>query len=283
MKTTNSKALLFATFSFLFPFTAAIADDASDSSPQFSVGLKAWNATWGTALPTLYTVATPAGTIHVSESLDSAEGSSKTSAYPSFAVKKDRFLVSASFARFSNDFLSPNTSVIAPNGMNVSTSRSDHIKRRESDFTAGYYVMPNIVVSLGYKHATEDRTSTLSLGGGTVPLLKNRARGLLLGAAANFSIMDRLSLSNQIAYGPARIKVSLADQSFPDDTVSARYMIYEIGLNYALPTGIGRGTAIGLGYRSQLVRTDSAGPANMNGRRYRDAREGFLLSMTIAI
>jgi hypothetical protein len=281
VKTTNKKAILLA--SLLFPFTAALADDNPDPGLQFSLGLKAWNASWSTNLATLYSAVTPAGTPVVTESLDEVEGSRKTSVTPSFAVRKGDFLVSASFARFSSDFFAADTSVIAPNGMNVQTWRSDHIKRKESDITAGYFVMPNIVVSVAYKHATEDRSSTLGLGGGPMPLLDNRARGLLLGAAANFSIKDRLSLSNQIAYGPARIRTRLADKSAPDDTYNSRYLIYEIGLNYALPTTVGRAAILGVGYRSQLVRTEGDGPALLHGRRYRDAREGFLLSMTLAI
>lgn len=281
MKTTNNKALL-ATLSFLFPYTAAMADVNADTSPHFSIGLKAWDATWSTALPTFYNVVTPSGTFRLSESLDQTEAKRKTSFIPSIAVKKGDFLLSASFARVSGDFLAPNTSVVAPNGMNVATWRSDHIKRKENDLTAGYYAMQNIVLSVAYKHASEERSTTIGLGGGPVPLLDNRAHAVLLGAALNFPITDKLSLSNQIAYGPARVRIMLADKSVPDTSYNSRYMIYEIGLNYVLPAAVGNGVVLGAGYRSQQVRTSGNGPAQMNSRRFRDEREGFLLSMTLA-
>lgn len=283
MKTTNNKALLLATLPFFFPYSAAIADDNAESRPLFSLGLKAWDATWATSLPTLYTVVTPAGAVRVSESLDLSEASRKASVYPSFAVKSGKVMVSASHARFSADFHSPNTSVIAPNGMNVSTWRTDHIKRKESDLAAGYEVAPAIAVSLGYKHATEDRTTAIGLGGGPVPLYENKVQALLLGASANFAVSERLTLSNQIAYGPARIKLTFADNAVPDDKVNGRYVIYEVGLNYIVQTRAFSAVALGVGYRSQLARTHGPGPAGMNSRRYRDEREGFLLTMMIAI
>jgi hypothetical protein len=285
LKMSKNNVLLLATLASLFPSTMAFAQDEPEPRAQYTVGLRVWNAAWSTALPTLYSGITPGGVPGIGESLDNVDGKRSTSAFPTLSMRKDRFLVSASYARYSTDFFTGN-SVFAPNGVNVLTSRSDHVIRKESDITAGYFIVPNVVaISLGFKYATEDRSSTLGLGGGPTPLLDNTARAILLGASAGFPIQGALSFSGQLAYGPARVKTRLADQSIPDSTNNSRYLISEIGLNYGLDLNNAflRGASIGLAYRSQLIRTKGLGPSQLGRRTYRDEREGIVATLNVSM
>ena len=283
--TKNHVFLLATLATIIVKPTLAFAQDEAETRAQYTVGVRVWNASWATGLPTPYSLYSPAGASTIGESLDQVDGRRRTSALPSFSMRKDRFLVSASYGRYSSDFFAANTSVIGPGGVNVATSRSDRVVRKESDISAGYFVVPNVAVSLAFKYATEDRSTTLGLGGGPTPLLDNTARAILVGASAGFPIQGNLSFTGQIAYGPARVKTRLANSPLPDDTNNARYVISEIGVNYGLDVSNAyfRGGSIGLSYRSQQVRTKGAGPAQAARRYYRDEREGVVASLNISI
>lgn len=281
---TKTTVALLATLAGFAQSTTALAQESTESRASYTVGLRVWNAAWSTGLPTAYAVVTPGGAPAIAESLDNVQGKRRTEAFPSVAMRKDKFLASASYARFSTDFYAADTSVIGPNGMNVKTSRTDHLDRKESDITAGYFITPNVALSLGFKYAREDRTSAIALGGGPQPVVDNTARALLLGAAAAFPIQQNLLFTGQIAYGPARIKTNYADPALRDDTNSARYLISEIGVAYALgiKSAYFRSASIGLAYRTQLVKTKSPGPAS-GGRTYRDERDGLIATLNFTI
>lgn len=281
----KNNSLLLATFASIITPIVSFAQDEPESRAQYTIGVRVWNASWATALPTVYSGISPVSQPAIGESLDGVDGKRKTTALPILSMRKDRFLVSGSYARYSTDFYAANTSIIGSSGFNVMTSRSDRVIRKESDLTAGYFVVPNIAVSLGFKYATEDRTITLGLGGGPTPLLDNTVRVILLGASAGFPIQGGLSFSGQLAYGPGRTKTRLADHAIPDFTNNSRYQISEIGLNYSLGVSNAyfRDASIGLAYRSQLVRTKGLGPIQLNRRTYRDEREGVVATLNISI
>lgn len=278
----KTTAAIVATLAGLVQSTAAYAQESGDSRISYTVGLRVWNAAWSAGMPTPYAATTPGGAPTRSESLDDVHGSRRTEAFPSLAVRKDRFVVSASYARFSTDFHTPYSSVPGPGGTNVTTPRTDHLDRKESDLTAGYFVTPNVAVSLGFKFAKEGRTSTI-VGGQT--LVDNTARALLLGASAAFPIQGNLAFTGQIAYGPGRIKSEFGDPSLPDTTNTARYLISEIGVSYALgiKNAYVRGASIGLGYRTQQVRTKTNGISQQGGRTFRNDRDGLIATLNFTI
>lgn len=284
MNTTRTNVLLSALLVGLAGSAGAQEEAGSDHGPGYTLSLKAWNASWATTMAGLYSGVAPAGTPQLIEALDSVDGKRKTSVIPSFSVAKNDFVVTVSHARYATDFLA-STSVLAPTGANIATSRRDHIKRKESDLSVSYFVVPELAVSLAYKHATEERTTLLGLGGGWMPAIDNKARALLLGVSAVYPIRDNLSFTGQVAFGPARIKTRIANPPQPEATNHSRYVISEIGVRYALPVrenGYVSDASIGLGYRSQLVRSKAAGPAG-GQRIYRDEREGIVLSLNVSM
>src|SRR5206468_2958238 len=68
------------------------------------------------------------------------------------------------------------------------------VEREEYDATVGYFVLPALVLSLGYKHQSQDKIS-----GQFSNTLRNDA--LLLGASGNVALTDRLSFYGNAAYG----------------------------------------------------------------------------------
>jgi hypothetical protein len=281
----KTTAAIVATLAGLIQSTAVHAQEAGESRASYTLGLRVWNAAWSAGMPTLYTGATPGGVPVVTESLDDVPGKRRTEAFPSLAVRKDKFVVSASYAKFSTDFQTPYSSFPGPNGVNVITPRTDHLDRKESDLTAGYFVTPNVALSLGFKYAEEGRTSTAGLSSGTRPVVDNTARALLLGASAAFPIQGSLLFTGQIAYGPARIKSDYADNAISDSTNTARYLISEIGVSYALgiKSSYIRGASVGLGYRTQQVRTKTNGASQQGGRDFRNDRDGVIATLNFTI
>jgi hypothetical protein len=281
----KTTAAIVATLAGLVQSTAVFAQEAGESRPSYTLGLRVWNAAWSSRMPTLYTGVTPGGAPALAESLDDVRGKRRTEAFPSLSVRKDKFVVSASYAKFSTDFHTPYSSFPAPNGVNVITPRTDHLDRKESDLTAGYFVTPNVALSLGFKYADEGRTSTAGLSSGRQKVIDNTARALLLGVSAIFPIRGSLWFTGQIAYGPARIKSDYADTAITDSTNTARYLISEIGVSYALgikSTYIHEAT-IGLAYRAQQVRTKTNGISQQGGRDYRNDRDGLIATLNFTI
>ncbi|MET0855684.1 MAG: hypothetical protein ABWY27_02940 [Telluria sp.] len=261
----------------------ALAQDSVASQTQVSIGVKVWQSSWLSYLPGVYTGVTPAGTPGLADIVDAIEGSREIDVLPTIGVRYRDYLVSASFARFSGDFQALHSSTVCPCGQNILTSRVDHISRKESDLALGYFVTPNVAVSVGYKHATEERTTQLGITGTTNPALSNRVRGVLLGAAASFAIEGRWRFYGNLGYGPGKVRTEFADPTIARIDANGRYLISEIGINYSLPftNALMKGTIAGLGYRSQSFRTKSEGPAFRDRRDFRDVKDGVVLSFNV--
>lgn len=266
-------------------FTCA-ASHAQEAAPtQVSVGLKVWNAAWSSYLPATYAGVDATGRPAQGETFDQVEGKRKTNFLPSLVVRRGAYFVSASYGRFTSDFSVPGTALPAPGGGTLITSRTDHFKRRESDLTAGYFVTPELAVTLGYKDATETRDIRLGIAPQSTPLLRNKASGLLLGAVGSFAVQGDLRLYTTAGYGPARFKIRFADPALANFDANGRYLIGEAGLSYPLFKGerwLQNVTAL-LGYRTQTVKSDSRGAVSNNTRTVRDVRDGLVFSVTATL
>ena len=258
------------------------ADDAA--RPQLSIGLKVWNSSWSSYLPGVYAGLNPAtGASGLADSIDAVEGERKTTTLPVIAVRSGNYVMSASYAQYNSNFRSDHSAVVGPNGDNLLTARSDHLERKESDVTLAYFLTPNVALSAGLKYATEGRDTTLAVTGVTERSLDATAKGLIIGALANFQVHGGLRFYGQFGYGPTRVSTNVPNQG--KTSSSASYLISEIGLNYALAMAdpYVKGASVGLGYRSQVLRTNGVGPAYGDERRYRDTKDGLILSLTVAL
>jgi hypothetical protein len=283
VKITKIEGLLILALGSMAP--AAVAAEGGEK-PLVSIGMKVWNASWFSYLPGPYSAITPAGIPVRSDAIDAIEGERKTTTFPAMAVTFQKFSISASYAQYTTNLFAPHSSVIGPNGMNVQTSRTDHVSRKESDLGLAYALTPNISLSAGYKYVTETRDTSLGLtGGGATPFFDATLRGLVLGAQANFPIKDSLRFYGVMGYGPAKVKTRFADPSIGTLENNGRYLIGEIGLAYSLMISdrFVKGAYVALGYRSQTLKTDGVGPSFGDKRDYRDIRDGVILSLNVAI
>jgi len=258
---------------------------ATPSATQFTIGAKVWHASWLSYMPATYTGIGANGAPATGDSVNAVEGDVRTSVLPLLGLRHGKFFASASYGRFRSDFHLNSTPVITPTGQTLITSRTDHFKRSESDLNVGYFVTPEIGIALGYKDATETRDTSLGISPQPTRLVTTKAKGILLGAVANFAVYDKLRLYGQAAYGPARIRLAFTDPTLAAPKANGRYLIGEFGLSYPVfssASGNGGATAA-LGYRTQTIKTDGYSTVFQQGRDLRDVRDGVVLSLNVAL
>jgi len=262
---------------------ASAVQAQSSPTTQFTIGAKVWDAAWLSYVPATYSGVSAAGQGVFADSLNAVEGERRTSVLPQLFVRHGAYFASASYGRFSSDFHVQASPLVLPTGQTLIGSRTDYLKRRESDINIGYMVTPEVGLAIGYKDATETRD--LSFGGAPqrTALLSTRVRGLLLGAAGNFAVYQKLRMYAQAAYGPARFKADFYDRGAILKT-HGRYLIGELGLNYPVfMSASGTVATAAIGYRTQTVRTDSFDTVFLEKHELRDVRDGLVLSLSVTL
>lgn len=265
------------------PAQVALAADDGASKAQFTVGLKVWNSSWLSYNPGVYTGVGTNGQPSLADSVDAVEGGTRTDAIPVIGVRKGNMVFSFTHASYASDFHTPHSSVIGPGGQNITTSRTDYLARKETDLVAAYFVLPNIAISAGIKHASEARDSSTDVTRRT-RFIDAKGKAILLGALATFPIKHGVYAYGQLGYGPTRLTTTLADGS-ASDTSTGRYLSSELGVSYALQMAdpFVKGLFVGLGYRSQTIRTPGLSGAYNDARDYRDVKDGVVFSVTVAL
>jgi opacity protein-like surface antigen len=274
------------TIGAMFSFPAlSLAQDNSPNTPEFTLGIKAWDTYWQSYLPSTVAGFTSSGQPIIGEVVNSVEGSKKVEALPTLTVRYDRYFISAGYARFSSDFAVSQSPVTSPAFTNVITSRVDHISRRELDINAGYFVLPGLALTLGYKNGREERDTRSGLSPASGRLLDAKLNALLVGALAAFEVKSGLSAYGQFGYGVGRTKTTLGEGfgTFAGETIrsNAKYIVSEVGLAYTLPFEISwlRRTSVALGYRSQTIKQNVPSVLTGESRQLRDVKDGFVLSL----
>jgi opacity protein-like surface antigen len=260
------------------------SEQAATPTAQFAVGAKVWNASWLSYIPATYAGAGANGQPAIGDIANSAEGSRRTSVLPQLAVRYGKFLASASYGHFKSDFSLLSSPIITPSGTLIST-RTDYFSRRESDVSLGYFVLPQIALTLGYKYAKELRDTSAGVAPQRRPLVENKASSVLLGAFASFPIQGALNFYAQAGYGPARLKTRGGDSVVGTIDAHGRYLIGELGLTYPVlldRAGL-RAVSAAIGYRTQTVKTSSSGLVYGEDRDLRDVRDGLVLSLNVSL
>lgn len=279
----NNAAIAMPLILGMLACSAAQAQTTSPT-PRFTIGAKAWHAEWLSYMPAVFSGISPDGSPAIGDSANAVEGTQRTSILPQLGVSYGKFFASVNHGQFKSDFHVNNSPVLTPTGQNLITSRTDHFKRRESDLTVGYAVTPEIGLAIGYKDATETRDSSLGIASGSTPLIRTKARGLILGAVGSFAVHDKLRLYIQAGYGPARLKLRFADPAMTATKTDGSYVIGEIGLSYPVFTNAnGAGLNAAFGYRTQTVKTDGYADAAQQSRDLRDVREGVVLALNFVM
>ena len=265
----------------LFACATSYAQEAAPTT-QYSVGFKAWSASWSSYLPATVAGANASGQPVTATSIDSVDGDRRTNFIPLVAVRRGNYFVSGSYGKYDADFhVGASTVAVAP-ATTLITSRTDHFMRKESDLTAGYFITPEVALTLGFKYAKEYRDISLGIAPQSTPLLDDKVTGFLAGFVGSFPIMGALRLYSQAAYGPARYKSTFADPATPSVSGNASYFIAEFGVTYPLYPAHDRFPALNgaLGYRTQTVKSTSNDASFNESRKLRDVRDGLVLSVT---
>lgn len=265
----------------LFACATSHAQEAAPAT-QYSVGLKAWDASWSSYLPATAAGVNASGKPVTATSVDSVDGDRRTNFIPQIAVRRGNYFVSGSYGKYDADFHVGASTVATGPATTLITSRTDHFMRKESDLTAGYFITPEVALTIGFKYAKEYRDISLGIAPQATPLLDDTVAGVVAGFVGSFPIKGALRLYTQAAYGPGRYKSTFADSAMPSVSGNATYLIAEFGVAYPLyPAHDGFPALNGaLGYRTQTFKSTSNDTSFNESRKLRDVRDGVVLSVT---
>jgi hypothetical protein len=247
----------------LLAIPLVIASPTLSAETVFNVGLRTWfNAwtSWDVYPPLVIGNATLPG---ASENFTSGN---RAALIPTFSVRHNDLLLSASrFARKSYSF--------------DGNSGSFGARREETDALVGYYVLPTVAVTLGYKEVKQDFSGTAQF----------KYSGPTLGAVASAPLTGGFSLYGNFGYGPLKARLPVADAS-GNRRFDANYLLGEVGLAYALdlrdrmPSA--RALTLTAGYRHQVLATQdyriSTGANQSRATELRDTTEGLTVGLSVS-
>lgn len=213
---------------------ASTAASAQPSDLQLTVGLKAWHVEWSS----------------FGYAIDSGNN---TILVQAAARDKTLFLPVASL-RYRNIV----ASVSGYRGTEMEFLNGERAKRHELDANLGYYVLPGVAATAGYKRFE------LSGAAGS----KTAVRGPVFGLSLTAPVGHDVSVYG--SFGHSRMRPS-------DDSMirfKTRYSLTDLGLAYTLPGGgIARAFTLTLGYRTQSIKAREA----LRTQTAADSAEGLAL------
>jgi len=187
----------------------------------------------------------PAFRLVVDPNTGNVEGSANTyvsdfevAVMPTVGLRWRDFLISATY--------------FAPTKYGTSDLPGTSVRRTELDLTVGYYVLPSLLVSVGYKKANVDDLPGY-LGEG----FDAEIDGFLVGLTGSAPLSDSFSLYGSFAYGIG--KQDLDAGSFGKvSNIDAAYQIAEIGIAYRFPFEgrFVRSASVSLGFRIQTLESE---------------------------
>lgn len=196
---------------------------AQESDIRVSVGVKAWHTQWDTF-----------------------------GYYPEDAPDEDQVLVQVPSE--SKLVLVPLLSLryrdfVGSLSVYPSTNHSGGM-RKEFDINLGYYVLPNVALTLGYKKLEQS-------GGGYRYVLGGPVAGVNATAplGGNFAMYGTFALSRMKSTGSSNVY-------FDSD-----YRLSEVGVAYTVPTSlVSKALTFSIGYRSQVLTSKEAAYSGQDGR-----------------
>src|SRR6266581_989601 len=243
---------------------SALAQKSDDL--KFSLGLKLWANTWETS----FANNDPStGTNVISSTSDY-----KIAAIPSFSVRYKDFVASMGyFTKTSYSFkdFSDMTNLACCGPKEVTTAVS--AKRDELDVNFGYFVAPQLAVTLGYKSVNQTYTVTNSAPGVIFTpatfTSKTKNTAPTIGILSFAPLGGGFTLYGNGAYGPMKSKIE------GGGSAKGSYQSTELGV----ARGFGNtGLSASLGYKVQII--DVKDTVTTGDQRARDTTNGFILGVT---
>lgn len=240
----------------------ALADEAT----TVSLGLRAWSNSW-----TSWDVYPPTavGGQTIPGASENFTSGNRVVAIPTVSVRHRDFLFSGSHFASTRYAFDGN-----------SGSFSAH--RKETDGLVGYYVLPTLALTLGYKEVKQD------FGGSA----KFKYSGPIVGAVGSAPLTSGFSLYGNFGYGKIKAHLPLTDAS-GRSKLDADYLLGEVGLAYSIDTRSmmpsAKGLALTLGYRSQVLATQdyrlrlsTTSSTPNRSTQLRDTTEGLTLGVSVS-
>ena len=230
-----------------------------------TLGAKVWNNKW-----TTWNYYPPAGGIP--GTTENFTSPTRSPWIPSLTVRYKDFLVTGSW--FSKETY----------GFKDDFGTRFEGKRDETDLHAGYYVLPTLAVTLGYKSVKQD------FG----PGLTFKYSGPIIGAVGSAPLTRGFSLYGNFGYGPFKANFPSGMVDFNGrGTLDADYYLGEVGIAYSfdiksvIPTA--KAMTATLGYRNQTIAVKDfaaeigpAVPGQSRPTELRDNTEGLALGLSIS-
>lgn len=254
------------------PQGAVEIPDGRSSEVQIFGGLRTWAATWDLPVFTRLGVTSSANQPVIIKDVEQRINSTRIAPIPFLGVRYGNFIASASY--------------LARTGFGSNGLLPSDVRRDELDLTLGYYVLPQLTLSVGYKTAKLDRISPVTDGG-------SKTDGILVGMSGSVPLdgSTRLSLYGNFAYGLGRAKFDVALPN-GDTRSNAEYKIGEVGLSYRLfsaPQGALKQLSLSFGYRAQLFTlksipfgtyaTSALVPTEVERRNVQSTTDGFVVGL----
>ena len=234
----------------------------ADDATVFTVGLRTWSNSWSTwdAYPPL-----AVGNFFLPGGAENFTSGNQAVLIPSLSVRSGDFMLSASrFVKKRYSFTGNDGGFSA--------------KREETDVHGGYYVLPTLAVSVGYKEVKQD------FGGGA----QFKYSGPILGVVGSAPLTRGFSLYGNVGYGRVngRFPGDGADAS-GQTKFNADYWLGEAGLAYSFEgMGAAKAMSVTLGYRNQVLATGgyriATGPSATRATELRDTTEGLALGLSMS-
>lgn len=246
---------------------AADDEDGSDFW-RINVGARGWFNTWTTWFTVRQftdldfdDVVDPVedSFLYWPASIDS--DSRKMSVIPQLSVQVGDFLLAGSYmAKTKYKFT-------LPNPFDETDPFKVKTERKEFDVNLGYYFVPGVAASLGYKSMTQ------TFGGA-----KYKFSGPVAGISGSVPIGGNFGFYASFSYGALRLKDADGDKY---DTA---YALAEPGISYMIPTGNFAGldaVVLTLGYRIQSMKTKDSDHDYIDvGNSLRDLTQGVSLGFS---
>lgn len=217
------------------------AAQAQDSTFGVSLGLKAWNTEWTTFGNDTNDAGDPV--------ITQVPARDKVVVLPLLSLRYGDFMASFSgYLPTEHRFLDGSSNV-----------------RKEFDAHAGYFVLPGLAVTLGYKQLAQTGDFVY------------RPRGPVLGLSATAPLAGGFTLYG--AFGVGWLKTP-APRDKRDVEFDADYRLTELGLAYNLPVDrFAKALTFTLGYRTQVLSSKDALQTDGGRQDARDLTQGLTVGL----
>ena len=218
----------------------------------FGLGVKAWANDWSLPLEVKSSPTTTTTT-----SIVQFDSDMEIAFIPTGLIRYKNFFIGGGYMPGTDYDFNQQT----VNGTTISQVNGE---REEWDLNIGYFLTPNLAVTLGYKNI--ERELNLHEGATTDVSYPLSADAPIIGIAASLPINEKFSFYGNFAYGLLNGDaqyITLGDTTNMD--LDGNYYLAELGFNYVIPIKkVVSGITISLGYRFQrldMEMTDTVGGA----------------------